>query len=236
MTDPAATGGTTGHPAGGSADGERLKALYAERFAGDLEFRRAMWRELCTGFFDRYVSPDDTVLDLAAGACEFINAVRARTRIAVDINPAVRDMASAGVTALVSPADDLADVADGSVDVVFASNFFEHIDRPTILAVMTEAHRVLRPGGRFLVLQPNIRFCARDYWMFFDHVTPVDDRALAEAFTLTGFEVTHVVPRFLPFTTKSRLPRSARLVRAYLAFPLAWRVFGKQSFLVAERR
>ena len=72
-----------------------------------------MWRELCAGFFDRYISPDNTVVDLAAGACEFINAVRARTRIAVDINPAVCDMATAGVTALVSPADDLAEVGDG---------------------------------------------------------------------------------------------------------------------------
>jgi hypothetical protein len=45
-----------------------------------------------------------------------------------------------------------------------------------------------------------------------------------------------VIPRFLPFTTQSRLPRSARLVRAYLAFPPAWRVLGKQSVLVAERR
>ena len=225
-----------GSPAAASTDGEQMKALYAERFAGDVEFRRAMWRELCAGFFGRYVKPEDTVLDVAAGACEFINAVTARTRIAVDINPAVRDMAAPGVTALVSPADDLADVADGSVDVVFASNFFEHIDRPTILRVMTEAHRVLRPGGRFMVLQPNIRFCARDYWMFFDHITPIDDRALVEAFTLADFEVTTVVPRFLPFTTKSRLPKSPKLVRAYLAFPPAWRLLGKQSFLLAERR
>jgi SAM-dependent methyltransferase len=236
MVDPSPVDASASVFRGPTTEGDRMKALYAERFAGDVEFRRTMWRELCRGFFDRHVAPDDTVLDLAAGACEFINAVRARSRIAVDINPAVREMAAPGVTALVSPADDLLDVADGSVDVVFASNFFEHIDRPTILAVMTEAHRVLRPGGRFLVLQPNIRFCARDYWMFFDHVTPIDDRALVEAFALSGFEVTTVVPRFLPFTTKSRLPGSPRLVRAYLAFPPAWRLFGKQSFLLAERR
>lgn len=223
-------------PVDASAEGEQMKALYAERFAGDIAFRREMWRELCAGFFNAHVPAGSTVLDLAAGACEFINAVDARTRIAVDINPAVRDMAGPGVTALVSPADDLADVADGSVDVVFASNFFEHIERPTILAVMAEAHRVLRPGGRFMVLQPNIRFCARDYWMFFDHVTPVDDRALVEAFTLSGYDVTTVIPRFLPFTTKSRLPKSPRLVRAYLAFPPAWRLLGKQSFLLAQRR
>jgi ubiquinone/menaquinone biosynthesis C-methylase UbiE len=229
-------GPDAGGPPGRAPDGEQLRALYAERFAGDAANRAAIWRALCEGFFNRSIGPGDVVLDVAAGACEFINAVRAGTRIAVDINPAVRDAAAPGVTALVSPADDLRDVSDGSVDVVFASNFFEHIDRPTILAVMAEAHRVLRPGGRFLVLQPNIRFCARDYWMFFDHITPIDDRALVEAFALTGFEVTTVVPRFLPFTTKSRLPRSAWLVRAYLAFRPAWRVFGKQSFLVAERR
>jgi ubiquinone/menaquinone biosynthesis C-methylase UbiE len=218
------------------SEGERLKALYAERFAGDREHRAAMWRVLCAGFFDRYVQPSDTVLDVAAGGCEFINAVRAGTRIAVDVNPAVRDAAGPGVTALVASADELTDVPDGSIDVVFASNFFEHVDRPTILAVMAEAHRVLRPGGRFLVLQPNIRFCARDYWMFFDHVTPIDDRALGEAFTLSGFEVTTVVPRFLPFTTKSRLPTAPWLIRGYLAFPPAWRLLGKQSFLLAERR
>lgn len=218
------------------ADGEQMKALYAERFAGDVAFRREMWKVLTEGFFAKHIGPDDVVLDVAAGACEFINAVRAKERIAVDINPAVRDMAGTGVRALVSRADVLTDVADDSVDVVFASNFFEHIDRPTILAVMQEARRVLRPGGRFLVLQPNIRFCAKDYWMFFDHITPVDDRALAEAFTLAGFEVTEVVPRFLPFTTKSRLPKSPRLVRAYLAFPPAWRLLGKQSFLRAELR
>jgi ubiquinone/menaquinone biosynthesis C-methylase UbiE len=217
-------------------EGEQLKALYAERFAGDRAHRAAMWRVLCAGFFDRYVQPSDVVLDVAAGGCEFINAVRAGTRIAVDVNPAVRDAAGPGVTALVASADELTDVPDGSIDVVFASNFFEHVDRPTILAVMAEAHRVLRAGGRFLVLQPNIRFCARDYWMFFDHVTPIDDRALVEAFTLAGFEVTTVVPRFLPFTTKSRLPTWPLLIRCYLAFPPAWRLLGKQSFLLAERR
>ena len=216
-------------------EGERMKVLYEERFSGDLEFRRVMWQELCRGFFDRFVRPQDTVLDLAAGACEFINAVRAQTRIAVDINPAVVDRAGPGVQALVSPADDLAQVPDGSVDVVFASNFFEHVERATILSVMTEARRVLRPGGRFLVLQPNIRFCARDYWMFLDHITPVDDRALVEAFTMTGYRVRTVIPRFLPFTTKSRLPKSPLLVRAYLAFPPVWRLMGKQSFLLAER-
>ena len=92
----------------------------------------------------------------------------------------------------------------------------------------------MRPDGKLLVLQPNIRYCARDYWMFFDHVTPVDDRALVEAFAAAGFDVELNIPRFLPYTTKSRLPSGPRLVSLYLKVPLAWKVMGAQAFMVGR--
>jgi ubiquinone/menaquinone biosynthesis C-methylase UbiE len=215
-------------------EGEQMRALYGERFSGEDAFRRDMWAVLCRNFFQKWVKPDAVVLDVAAGTCDFINAIDARERIALDLNPAVKTFADAHVRTIVGRADAMVDVADDSVDVAFVSNFFEHIDRDTILAVLTEARRVLRPGGRLLVLQPNIRFAARDYWMFFDHITPVDDRALVEAFGLTGFRLVHRIERFLPYTAKSRLPQSVGLVKAYLKLPLAWRLLGKQSFLVAE--
>jgi hypothetical protein len=41
------------------------------------------------------------------------------------------------------------------------------------------------------------------------------------------------IPRFLPYTTKSRLPSGPALVRLYLKVPLAWRVLGAQAFVVA---
>ena len=211
-----------------------MRALYGERFSGEDKFRREMWGLLCREFFQKWVDPSATVLDVAAGTCDFVNSIDARERIAIDLNPALVDFAGPGVRTIIGKADDMTDVPDDSVDVVFVSNFFEHIDRDTILRVMSEVRRVLRPGGKFLILQPNVRFCAKDYWMFFDHVTPVDDRALVEAFNLTGFKLVHLVERFLPFTAKSRLPQNLTLVRAYLKFPLAWRVLGAQSFLVAE--
>ena len=112
--------------------------------------------------------------------CEFVNNIRAADRIAVDLNPDVVVKAGPGVTAHGARSDDMAMVETGSVDRVFVSNFFEHVDRETILATLVEIRRVLRPDGKLLVLQPNIRYCAKDYWMFFDHVTPVDDRSLFE--------------------------------------------------------
>jgi SAM-dependent methyltransferase len=215
-------------------EGEQMRVLYGERFSGEDAFRRDMWAVLCRDFFQKWVNPDAVVLDVAAGTCDFVNAIQARERIALDLNPAVEQYAGPGVHTIVGRADAMADVADDSVDVVFVSNFFEHVERDTILRVLAEARRVLRQGGRLLVLQPNVRFCARDYWMFFDHITPVDDRALVEAFGLTGFRLVHRIEKFLPYTAKSRLPQSVGLVKAYLRMPLVWRLLGKQSFLVAE--
>lgn len=211
-----------------------VEAIYKRRFTPDLVFRQKMWRVLCRRFFQRYVPDTSSVLEVGAGYCEFINSIRARQKIAVDLNPDTRAYADPDVRVISTTSTDLSAVDSGSVDVAFASNFFEHLERPDILSTMCEVRRCLRPGGRFLILQPNIRFCARDFWMFFDHITPLDQYSLAEALEMSGFRVTRTIVRFLPFTTKSRLPRSLWLIRLYLRIPLMWRYMGQQTFMVAE--
>ena len=99
---------------------------------------------------------------------------------------------------------------------------------------LREVARTLKPGGRFLILQPNFRFCYRDYWMFFDHLTPLDDRSLVEVLETNGFRAVQVLPRFLPYTTQGDLPKSLALLKIYLHLPLAWQFFGQQAFVVAE--
>src|SRR5687767_12267131 len=123
-----------------------------------------LWKVLCDDFFSRWVPAEATVLDIAAGHCEFVNNITATRRIAVDLNPDVVRRAAPGVEAHVCASDEITMLADGSVDRVFISNFFEHVSRETILTTLREAHRVLRPDGRLLVLQPNVRFCGKDYW------------------------------------------------------------------------
>ena len=219
-----------------SAESEHLKVLYANRFGSEGIQRADLWEVLCHDFFQQWVPRDSTVLDVAAGHCEFINNIEAARRLAVDLNPDVLVRADQDVKAFVARSDAMTDIATSSVDRVFISNFFEHVTRDVILSTLAEVNRVLRPDGKLLVLQPNVRYCARDYWMFFDHITPVDDRALMEAFAATGFDVELNIPRFLPYTTKSRLPSGPGLVKLYLKVPLAWRVLGGQAFLVGRPR
>jgi SAM-dependent methyltransferase len=64
--------------------------------------------------------------------------------------------------------------ADASLDYVFTSHFFEHIDDDTALNLMREANRVLRPGGLFRISVPDFektleRYRAGDS-AFFDDV------------------------------------------------------------------
>jgi SAM-dependent methyltransferase len=213
---------------------EDLTRMYERRFAGKAESRRRVWEALCVGWFNKFIPADGSVLDMAAGRCEFINAVRAREKTAVDLNRRTSEFAAPGVKVIAGSATMIAEIGDGSQDVVFASNLLEHLSRPEIVAVIREARRVLKRSGLFLILQPNIRFLPRDYWMFFDHITPIDDRALCEALELGGFHIERCIPRFLPYTTRSRLPMSPWLVRLYLRLPVFWRFFGKQAFVVAS--
>jgi hypothetical protein len=52
---------------------------------------------------------------------------------------------------------------------------------------------------------------------------------------VAGFHVLEERSRFLPYTTKSALPRSPWIVRTYVALrPLHW-LFGKQMLVLAEK-
>lgn len=207
--------------------------VYRRRFGDHAAYRQAMWQALCQHFFQAYVKESDVVLDVAAGHCEFINHIRATGKIAVDINPETKVHAASEVRVFISPTTAMDWVDDGSVDTALVSNYFEHISKKDIVATLSEILRVLRPGGQVLILQPNIRFVYRDYWMFFDHVTPIDDRALCEALSLQGFEVKTCYPRFLPYTTSGSIPRWIWPIKYYLKCRLLWRVFGGQAFIHA---
>lgn len=212
-----------------------LKEIYRRRFGEDFDFRNRMYRTLCEDFFQKFVPPESTIVDIASGYCEFINNINAAKKIALDINPDSEKFAAKEVEWRPLRCSDMRAVADQSADVVFASNILEHLTKDEIVKTIQEARRVLKEGGKFLILQPNIRYCYKDYWMFFDHITPLDDRSLCEILQVHGFEISECRPRFLPYTTKGRLPKSIFLLKLYLKIPLAQRLFGQQAFVCAVK-
>jgi len=210
-----------------------IEAMYAHRFNEAERIQKdALWRTLCRHFFQRYVLPGDAVLDLGAGFCEFINHIQCACRFAVDVSAETRAYAAPGVQVY----GDLSAIADGVLDLVFCSNFFEHLPNKEVMAAtLDDIWRVLRPAGRLMILQPNIKYLYAAYWDFFDHHIPLSHLSMVEALAAHRFRPEVVIPRFLPFTTKSALPKTDFLVRAYLRFPPAWRILGKQMFILATK-
>ena len=132
-----------------------LQSIYQRRFQPDLAFRRQMWQVLCQDFFQRYIPPESSVLEVGAGYCEFINHIQARRKLAVDLNPDTPRFAAPEVRVIATSSTDLSAITPGTMDIAFASNFFEHLSRPEISLTLREVARTLKPSGRFLILQPN---------------------------------------------------------------------------------
>jgi SAM-dependent methyltransferase len=215
-----------------------LQRIYENRFPPhEIEAMRAVWKVLVREFFQSRVRSDATILDVGAGACLFINEVSARRRIAVDANPNLAKFAAAGVEAIVTQDLSLAEVPDTSVGHAFLSNVLEHMPNFLgVLGLLGAIHRKLEPGGTLLVLQPNFRLLPGRYFDFIDHQVILTDASLREALESVGFEITEERVRFLPFTSKSALPKWPWLVQLYLRLRPAQWLFGKQTFVVARKR
>jgi len=215
-----------------------VKEAYRKRFdERELQRKEGIWRILVKHFFQKYVSKDAVVLDVGAGYCEFINNVECKEKHALDINLDMKRKAGYDVECHVKECTDLGCFMAGYFDIVFTSNMFEHMHvRADILSTLKQMHRILKPDGKLLIMQPNMRYVGSAYWDFFDHNIPLSHLSMVDALTESGFEVCELRSRFLPYTTKGYVSVPLFFLYFYLKSGLLQRLFGKQMFIVAKRR
>lgn len=193
--------------------------------------RRGVWREI-GAYLQRYAPREGAVLDLGSGYCDFINAIEARQRFALDRYQDPADYADSGVVALQSDAADLSGVSC-PLDMAFSSNLLEHLTPEHAAEVADAVLGALAPGGCWVLLQPNFRYCATTYFDDYTHRTIYTHVSLADFLRSRGFEIERVEPRFLPFSMNTRAPKWPLLVRAYLRSPI--RPQAKQMLVVARK-
>jgi dolichol-phosphate mannosyltransferase len=212
-----------------------LPKIYNERFKGKESYRNRVWQTLIDHFFQPQIARDADVLDLGCGYGEFINNIRCGARFGMDLNPNTAALLSPEVCFLRQDCSTQWNLPDASLDVVFASNFFEHLpDKKALAATLDQTRRCLRPGGRLIVMGPNIRFIPGAYWDFWDHYLPLTDRSMEEGLRVHGFKVIRRIERFLPYTMATGVQYPPILLRNYLEMPLLWRLLGKQFLLIAQ--
>ena len=195
--------------------------------------RRTLWQTLVAGEFQKQIPPDGVVLELGAGYGDFINAVKARRRIAVDQWPGMLSHLDAGVEGLVTSVTQLDRVADNSVDYVFSSNCFEHISQKELVECLVQLKLKMKPGAMLTIVQPNFKYCAREYFDDYTHVSIYTDKGLSDLLSANGFKVVRSVPRFMPFSIKGSLPVHPFLIRLYLMSP--FKPLAKQMLISAIR-
>ncbi len=209
---------------------------YRRRFEALAPYRDRIWKVLTRDFFQSYASQDAAVLDLGSGWGEFIRNIEAGRKYAMDLNPDSGAQVGPGVQFLLQDCSQEWGISPNSLDLVFTSNFFEHLpSKEALQRTLAQALRCLKPGGRLVCLGPNIRFLPGAYWDFWDHYLPLSDRTLVEGLSMAGLAVERSIPRFLPYSMSQGFAPPVLFLSIYLRLPLLWPIFGQQ-FLVVGRK
>ncbi|NCZ71676.1 MAG: class I SAM-dependent methyltransferase, partial [Actinobacteria bacterium] len=143
-------------------------ALYRYRFKDvDQQQRIKVWAPI-----SRYVTSlaqnPQRVLDPACGLGEFINSFPAPERWAADLGldgstlePSVKFTSGSFFDV---------DLPNDYFDLIFLSNVLEHmLNQEQVNECLVRARSKLRPGGTIVVMDPNFRFCRKEYFDCADH-------------------------------------------------------------------
>lgn len=220
----------------------RLSDIYQRRFRNAENInsqinRMNAWVCLYEKVLKNLIKPDMTVLDLGSGPGFFINQVSAMKCIAVDADITNEKFMGKNIEFKNVKAQNLDFIDDDSVNLIFSSNLFEHLNsNDELFEVLHSAHRVLKKGNsKIVILMPNIRFAKWDFFNFIDHKLPLNENSLSEALELANFEILSCYPRFFPYSANSSsITWPIFVIKAYLSLPPRMRPLAKQMFFVAQ--
>ena len=196
--------------------------------------RRMVWEEICRYLNRHYISGDSDILELGCGYGDFIGNIHSRNRVAVEKDLAFKEYLADYPNVTVHYLDAksaLSTFPKKSFDVVFCSNFLEHFEIPEVRDLLNSISDILKPGGKLVVLQPNFQLCSSLYFDDWTHKSIFSHVSFSDLLECHGFTIKSCIKKFLPFSMKSKLPISRRLVRLYLNSPV--KPFAMQFLIVA---
>jgi len=212
-----------------------LAQIYEKRFSGHEIYRNRVWKILINDFFSRWIKTTDHILDLGCGYGEFINQTNCEVRHAMDLNPKTQSLLDKEIIFHQQDCSESWNIGHNSLDLVFTSNFFEHLpNKESLDRTMGEIKKTLKPGGRLISMGPNISVLKGKYWDFWDHHVALSDQSLCELLQIHNFTIEQSESKFLPYNMVRVKERPLFMVSLYLRFPILWKLFGKQFLIVAK--
>jgi SAM-dependent methyltransferase len=183
------------------------------------------WRDVT-----RHFPVDAELLDIGCGTGWLGDHFERYTGI--DGSPAaVAIAAKQGRNVIYADANEPLEFSDSSFDAVVLKDLLEHVHEP--VALVAEAHRVLRPGGLVFASAPDAQ---RWVWDDYTHRRPFTRKSLRLLFADAGFSVERVgyesvVPGVGILSARTRWNRRPTIFRL-----LAWLPFHRRNvWLLAHR-
>lgn len=203
-------------------------SLSRYEFAADAAYARRL--------MGRYAACFDQgpVADLGSGRGFFLEALRARgiAGIGVDSSDEALDYASGiGQTCVKADVLDYLRTAEG-LRGVFASHIIEHLTPEAAEAMIAGAARALLPGGRLVVVTPNMkdyRTLSELFWLDTTHIRPYPQRLIAAWMERYGLIVDEV--------GRGKTPQGKRAIPSMLLGRIRFgRDYGSSDALVRAHR
>jgi SAM-dependent methyltransferase len=206
-------------------------AYFSSRLPPD-PAREQLWAVLCA-YLQPEIPVNSAILELGGGYCSFINHIRAADKHVVDLYERIKEFASPDVCAHVGSCTDLHIFPEARFDTVFASNLIEHLTREETNRMLLHVRRILKPQGKFIIIQPNFKYSYKSYFDDYTHLQIFTDASLSDLLKTYGFQLRRVVPRFLPFSLKSHRVKWRWLLSLYLRLPV--KPFAGQLYIVCVK-
>ena len=193
--------------------------------------RSIVWKEICR-YLKMYIGKNDSVLEIGAGYCDFINNIDARKKMAIDVWPGIKNYANNNVEVKIL------DLANGlpikyKFNIVLASNLLEHLEMDKAEKLLKDVFTCLTRGGKLIIIQPNFALNQKNYFDDYTHKTIFTDISLSSLLVKVGFKITYICSGFLPLTLKSKFPKWGFLIKLYLMSP--FKPFAGQMLIVGRK-
>jgi len=194
--------------------------------------RKKVWKAI-NEYLQHYLPINASVLDIGCGYSDFINGIKASQKYAIDLNPhMIEYVDSKNIKFYSKSVLEPFDFIEEKLDVIFASNLFEHFSDEELDSLMKNVKSKLKPGGKLILIQPNYYYAFREYFDDYTHKKAFSHNSIKDFLISQKFSIIKLEKKFIPFSLKSKLPKSYFLTKLYLKLP--FRFFAKQMLIIAK--